>query len=141
MSLGKAYYIERLNLWDVSEANAFSPISATTTLYGSQSNKKREILGAKFFGETAVTGDTLAKYDIGLWVSGVRVANLAFNTSTDHTANTYTDLTLTTTDSGNTNHYIAADTTMTCGCVKTGSPSALHTNSWLEIEVAVIQTY
>jgi len=94
-------------------------------------------VGAKYFGENAQTGNTTAKFDVNVYsAAGTQAASLAFNTGTDHTANTHTDLTLSTTRA---NRIVAAGTMYTVGAIVTGTPGTmLHTNSKVVVQFAPV---
>jgi len=132
---------ERIPLWKGNVSSTLSPCSSTTTYYGSEADYKRRVLGAKFYSDTAITGDGTAMYTIALWTGTTKIAELIFTTSTDHTANDYTDLTLETANAADTNHIVAADTTLTCSCTKTGSPDDLGTNSWVCVTLAPVEVF
>lgn len=115
---------------------------ASTTWYGDEVGMQRRVVEAKFFGESAITGDTTAHFDIGIYAGSQKLAEVTFHTGTNHTANDFTELTLTTdATSADTQQVIAADTTLTCGCVVTGSPTMLHTNSHVVVTWAPVQPF
>lgn len=135
------WYTERIPCSKATEAGAPGATSATTTYYGSEADYKRRVLGAKFYSQLAITGATDAKYDINLWAGSTKIASLAFNTGTDHVANDYSDLTLETANAADTTAIISADVTLTCSCAKTGSATNLHTNSWVEVQLAPVELW
>jgi len=104
--------------------------SAASTWYGNEVDYIRELVGAKFFGETAQTGTAGTGFQIVVYgAAGTSCAYL--NTAVvgnDHTANTYTDLTLAS-NAGSTTRQCAAGVLYTVGIHVTGSPTMLHTNS------------
>jgi hypothetical protein len=122
------YYESVVYLFDFgSDAAVDNQGSTSGTWYGTEVDFDRYLEDFKFFGETAITGDTSNKLTINVYSTTGQIAGaLAFNTGTDHTANTHTDGTPSSTASY---RRIAAGVMYTVGCIATGSPSALHTNS------------
>ena len=132
MSIIPIYNVDTVPLYDFGSDQAVDNATngAATTWYGNEVDFTRELVGAKFFGETAQTGTAGTGYQIVVYgAAGTSCAYLNTAVSgTDHTANTHTDLTLTS-DPGSSTRQNAAGVMYTVGVHVSGSPTMLHTNS------------